>query len=60
VRVGTVIWGFILLGIAALFFAMARLDLSEVSPGVIAAWVVIGIGALAVVGGLIGAIVRRP
>ncbi len=59
IRVGTVIWGFILLGIAALFFTFAQLDLSGINPGVVAAWVVIGIGALAILGGLVGAAVRR-
>ena len=59
VRVSTVIWGFILLSIAALFFVIAQIDLTRVNPGIIAAWVVIGIGSLAIVGGLIGAAVRR-
>ena len=59
VRVSTVIWGFILLSISALFFAIAQFDLTRVNPAVIAAWVVIGIGSLAIIGGLIGAAVRR-
>lgn len=59
VRISTVIWGFILLSIAALFFTIAQFDLTRVNPGIVAAWVVIGIGSLAIVGGLIGAAVRR-
>lgn len=59
VRISTVIWGFILLSIAALFFTIAQFDLTRVNPGIIAAWVVIGIGTLAIIGGLVGAAVRR-
>jgi len=59
VRVATVVWGFIIIGIAAAFFAFAQFDLSGVSPGVVIAWVVIAIGTLAIVGGLIGALFRR-
>lgn len=59
VRVATVVWGFILIGIAAAFFAFAQFDLSGVGPGVIIAWIVLGIGALAIVGGLLGALFRH-
>lgn len=59
VRISTVIWGFILLSIAALFFTIAQFDLVRVNPGIVGAWVVIGIGTLAIIGGLIGAAVRR-
>ena len=59
VRVPTVVWGFILMAIAAWFFIFAQVDLSGVAPGVLLAWVVLGIGSLAVVGGLVGALFRR-
>ena len=59
VRAPTVVWGFILIGIAAVFFTFTQFDLSGVGPGVVIAWVVLGIGALAIVGGLVGALFRR-
>ena len=59
VRVGTIVWGFILVGIAALFFACAQLDLAGFNPAIVATWAVLGVGALAVIGGVIGALVRR-
>ena len=59
VRIDTIVWGFILLGIAAFFFTLVQFDLSRFNPGVIAAWVAIGIGSLVIVGGLVGALVRR-
>lgn len=59
VRVSTVVWGFILMAIAAWFFTFAQIDLSGVAPGVLLAWVALGIGALAVVGGVVGALFRR-
>jgi hypothetical protein len=59
VRVGTIVWGFLLIGLAAWFFLVAQVDLSRFDPGIIAAWAVLGIGALALVGGLLGAVLRR-
>lgn len=59
VRIATVIWGFILLSIAALFFAITQIKVTNVNLGIIGAWVVIGIGSLAIVGGLIGTAMRR-
>ncbi len=59
VRVATVVWGFILMAIAAWFFTFAQIDLSGVAPGVVVAWVALGIGVLAIVGGLVGALFRR-
>ena len=59
VRVSTVVWGFILLGLAAMFFVFAQLDLSRFNPAIILTWVILGIGALAVVGGIAGALLRR-
>ena len=59
VRVGTIVWGFILVGIAALFFAWAQFDLAGFNPAIVATWAVLGVGALAVIGGVVGALVRR-
>jgi hypothetical protein len=59
VRVGTIVWGFILLGVAALFFAGIQFDLAGVNPAVVATWAVLGVGALAVIGGVLGALFRR-
>lgn len=59
VRGATVAWGFILMAIAAWFFTFAQVDLSGVAPGVLIAWVVLGIGSLAIIGGLVGALFRR-
>ena len=58
-RTGTVVWGFIIMGVAALAFTATQWDLSEYHPGVIAAWVAVGIGALAIVGGLLAALFSR-
>ncbi|HRN30090.1 MAG TPA: hypothetical protein PK781_10960 [Terrimesophilobacter sp.] len=58
-RTGTVVWGFIILGVAALAFTARQWDLSEYHPGVITAWVAVGLGGLAIVGGLIAALFRR-
>lgn len=59
VQVPTVVWGFILIAFAAWCFAFARIDLSGVAPGVVVAWVVLGVGGLAIVGGLVGLLFRR-
>lgn len=58
-RTGTVVWGFIILGVAALAFTATQWDLSAYHPGVITAWVAVGLGALAIVGGLVAALFRR-
>jgi hypothetical protein len=59
VRVGTVVWGFILIGLAAMFFTFAQVDLSRFNPAIVLTWVILGVGALAVVGGIVGALLRR-
>jgi hypothetical protein len=59
VRVGTIIWGFILVAIAALFFTWTQFDLAGFDPAIVATWSVLGIGALAVIGGVVGALSRR-
>lgn len=58
-RTGTVVWGLIIMGIAALAFTATQWDLSVYHPAVITAWTVVGIGVLAIVGGLLAAIFRR-
>lgn len=58
-RTGTVVWGLIIMGVAALAFAATQWDLSVYHPAVITAWTVVGIGVLAIVGGLLAAIFRR-
>ncbi|MHA6669209.1 hypothetical protein ACX3O0_10120 [Homoserinimonas sp. A447] len=59
VRPGTVIWGVIMVAIAAMYFATAQVDLDEVSGWVILAWGILALGAVLVVGGLIAALTRR-
>lgn len=59
VRPGTVIWGVIMVAIAAMFFATAQLDLDEVSGWVVLAWGILALGAVLVIGGLIAAVARR-
>ena len=59
VQVATVVWGFILIAIAAWAFTFTQVDLSGVDPGVVVAWAVLAIGVLAIVGGLVGALFRR-
>ena len=59
VRAGTVIWGVIMVAIAAMFFATAQLDLDEVSGWVVVAWGILALGAVLVVGGVIAALSKR-
>lgn len=59
VRIGTVVWGFIVIGIAALFFVSSQIDLGPEGLAFLAVWAVLGIGVLAIVGGVIGAIFRH-
>lgn len=59
VRAGTVVWGVIMVAVAAMFFATTRLDLDEVSGWVVVAWGVLALGAVLVIGGLIAAATRR-
>lgn len=59
VQVPTVVWGFILIAIAVWCFAFSQVDLGDVSPGVVITWIVLGIGSLAIVGGLVGVLFRR-
>lgn len=61
-RFGTIVWGIILLVIAAIAFTSSRLGLSFATPtGIV--WTVVGIGALVIVAGIIGAatqLARQP
>jgi hypothetical protein len=59
VRAGTIVWGFLLFAIAALFFAGAQLDLSKYDGMVITTWVVLIVGALTLLGGILGALLHR-
>jgi hypothetical protein len=59
VRAGTVIWGVIMVAIAAMYFAITQVDLDEVSGWVILAWSILALGAMLVVGGLVAALTRR-
>lgn len=57
VRIGTIVWGGILLLIAALTFASVFVDSALYGPS-LWIWGVIGIGTLLVLAGIIGAIIR--
>jgi len=59
VRPQTVVWGFILFAIAAVFFVWTRFDLNRFEPVVVITWVVLVLGALALLGGILGAVLRR-
>lgn len=57
---GTIVWGVILVIVAALYAVQVAIDLGaiggiEISP----AWIVLGVGGLLVVGGLAAALTRR-
>ena len=59
VQVPTVVWGFILVAIAVWSGAFSQVDLGDVSAGVVITWLVLGIGSLAILGGLVGVLFRR-
>lgn len=56
-RVGTIVWGSILLVVAAVAILASRIDFGDVAPTVIV-WSVIGFGGVLVVAGVVTAIVR--
>lgn len=56
-RVRTIVWGFLLLGIATLFLVGTLADLSRIASGVVIAGTIAVLGALLVIGGLLGALV---
>ncbi|GAB2453678.1 fatty acid desaturase [Conyzicola lurida] len=56
-RIGTIVWGSILLVVAAIAIFAAQVDLGELTPTVIV-WSVVGFGAVLVIVGLVAGIVR--
>lgn len=58
VRIGTVVWGFIIIGVAVLFFLGSQWDLGRFNPALVTAWTILGVGSLAVMGGLVAALLR--
>jgi hypothetical protein len=57
VRVGTIVWGTVLLALAALSATITLVDPIDYSP-LFFMWVVVGFGALLVIGGIAGAIAK--
>jgi hypothetical protein len=57
VRVGTIVWGAVLLALAALSITITLFDPIEYSATFVL-WVVVGFGSLLVLGGIAGAIAR--
>lgn len=56
-RVGTIVWGSILLVVAAVAIIASQVDFGDITPTVIV-WSVVGFGAVLVVAGIVTAIVR--
>lgn len=56
-RVGTIVWGSILLVVGFLAIFASRVDFAEVTPAVIV-WSVIGLGTALVLAAIVTAIVR--
>ena len=56
-RIGTIVWGCILLVVAAIAIAASQVDFGDLTPTVIV-WSVIGFGGILVVAGIVTAIVR--
>ena len=56
-RIGTIVWGGILLIVGFLAIFASQVDFEDVTPTVIV-WTVIGFGAVLVVAGIVTAIVR--
>jgi hypothetical protein len=56
-RVGTIVWGALLLLVAAITIGASQLDLGEATPEAIV-WGVVAVGGLLVLGGIATAIVR--
>ncbi|MFP7761724.1 hypothetical protein [Marisediminicola sp. LYQ85] len=56
-RAGTVVWGLILFVVAALTFVVTTLEPDFVT-GEVVVWAVVGLGAVLVAAGVIGAIAR--
>lgn len=60
VRMSTVVWGVILLGLAALFVTMRVLDPNIIDGWTALAWGGLCLGAILIVGGIAAASRRRP
>ena len=56
-RIGTIVWGCILLVVAAIAIAASQVDFGDLTPTVIV-WSIIGFGGILVVAGIVTAIVR--
>ena len=56
-RASTIVWGAILLIVAAVALVASRIDTSVFTPAFVI-WTVVGVGALLVLGGIVGAIAR--
>ncbi|GAB3605224.1 hypothetical protein GCM10027413_06330 [Conyzicola nivalis] len=56
-RIGTIVWGGILLVVAAIAIFASQVDFGDATPAAIV-WSVVGFGAVLVVAGIIAAIVR--
>ena len=57
-RIHTVVWGVLLVGIAALFLVGTLVDLSLFNPAVVVAVAVASLGTLLVLGGAAAALIR--
>ncbi|WP_411699359.1 hypothetical protein [Conyzicola sp.] len=56
-RIGTIVWGSILLIVAAIAIFASQVDFGDATPAAIV-WSVVGFGAVLVVAGIVTAIVR--
>lgn len=56
-RIGTIVWGCILLVVAAIAIAASQVDFGDLAPTVVV-WSIIGFGGVLVVAGIVTAIVR--
>jgi hypothetical protein len=56
-RVGTILWGFILLIVGTIAVLASRLDLGDFGPEVFV-WSIVGLGAILVVAAIIAAVAR--
>jgi hypothetical protein len=56
-RIGTIVWGSILVVVAFVAIFASQVDLGDATPAAIV-WSVVGFGAILVVAGIVAAIVR--
>jgi hypothetical protein len=57
-RIHTIIWGALLLGIAALFLVGSLVDLSGLNPALIVVIAGVGLGTLLVLAAILGTVLR--